>query len=69
MYMKTRNFSGFKHLKIAMIDYLSSCVKSTIDIRFLTLFTDMYMKTRNFSGFKHLKIAMIDYLSSYDKFP
>ena len=24
MYMKTRNFSGFKHLKIAMIDYLSS---------------------------------------------
>ena len=29
--------------------YLSSCVKSTVDIHFRTLFTDMHMKTRNFS--------------------
>ena len=29
--MKTRNFSGFKHLKITMIDYLSSYEKEEIE--------------------------------------
>ena len=29
MYMKTRNFSGFKHLKITTIDYLSSYRSTT----------------------------------------
>ena len=30
MYMKIRNFSGFKHLKIAMVDYLSSYYMSEV---------------------------------------
>ena len=48
--IKFFNFRFQYSIPIGRCRYLSSCVKSTIDIRFLTLFTDMYMKTHNFFG-------------------
>ena len=46
--LKFLNFRFQYSIPIGRCKYLSSCVKSTIDIRFLTQFTGMYMKTRHF---------------------